>query len=87
MNEFIRDYGLPIEEMDFIIPVPLHKSRLREREFNQAQVLSGQVAKEFNKQVLAQVLTRDKATKSQTELNPEERRLNVENSLDRKSVV
>lgn len=81
MNSFIKEYALPIEYVDFIIPIPLHNSRLREREFNQAQILSEQVGKEFNKKVLPGVLIRNKATKTQTELNPEERRLNVEKSF------
>jgi len=81
MNEFIKDYRLPIEYLDFIIPVPLHKSRMREREFNQAQVLSEQVAKEFNKKVLTDVLVRSKPTRTQTELAFEERRKNVERSF------
>lgn len=81
MNKFIKDYRLPIEYLDFIIPVPLHNSRLREREFNQAQILSEQIAKEFNKKVLLNVLVRSKQTKTQTELAFEERRKNVEKSF------
>ncbi len=81
MNKFIKDYRLPIEYLDFIIPVPLHKIRLREREFNQAQVLSEQVAKEFNKKVLPDVLVRSRPTRTQTELTFEERRKNVERSF------
>ncbi len=81
MNKFIKDYRLPIEYLDFIIPVPLHKIRTREREFNQAQVLSEQVAREFNKKVLPQVLLRSRPTRTQTELTFEERRKNVEKSF------
>ena len=81
MNKFIKDYRLPIEYLDFIIPVPLHKIRMREREFNQAQILSEQVAKEFNKKVLPDVLVRSRPTRTQTELTFEERRKNVEKSF------
>jgi competence protein ComFC len=81
MNSFIRNYHLPIEHLDFIIPVPLHKSRLREREFNQAEILSKAVAQEFAKDILSDALIRSKPTKTQTELGPEERRLNMENSF------
>lgn len=87
MNEFIRDYRLPIEYMDFILPIPLHKSRLREREFNQAVILSEQVAGEFGKRVLADILVRSRHTKSQTELSPEKRRLNVEGSFSVKDAA
>jgi len=85
MNEFIQDYRLPIEYLDFIIPVPLHKSRMREREFNQAQVLSEQVAKKFGKEVLADVLIRNRPTRTQTDLAFEERQKNVERSFTVKS--
>ncbi len=81
LNNFIKEYNLPIEYMDFIIPVPLHNARLRQREFNQAQILSEQIAKEFSKKLLPGVLTRTKAAKSQTELSPEERLHNVKNSF------
>jgi len=81
MNKFIKDYRLPIAYLDFIIPVPLHKSRMREREFNQAQVLSEQVAKEFNKKILPDVLVRSRPTRTQTELSFEERRKNVESNF------
>jgi len=81
MNTFIRDYYLPVEQVDFIIPVPLHKSRQREREFNQAELLSQQVADEFNKKVLKGALMRSKATKTQTELTFQERRQNLQRSF------
>jgi predicted amidophosphoribosyltransferase len=35
MIEFVREYNLPMDGIDFIVPIPLHKTRLREREFNQ----------------------------------------------------
>lgn len=81
MSRFIRKYQLPIEYLDYILPVPLHKSRQREREFNQAQLLSEEIAREFNKQILTDVLIRIKPTKRQTDLAPRERRANVENSF------
>jgi len=81
MNKFIKEYRLPVEYLDFIIPVPLHKSRMREREFNQAQVLGEQVAKEFNKKILPDILLRNRPTRTQTELTFEERRRNVEGSF------
>ncbi|TAM40657.1 ComF family protein [bacterium] len=81
MNDFIKEYNLPLADMDYIIPIPLHKSRLREREFNQAEILSDHIAREFNKMVLPRVLMRPKATKTQAELGPEERLLNVKNGF------
>lgn len=81
MIEFIREYNLPMDYLDFIVPIPLHKTRLREREFNQAQILSKQIAKEFKKELLPDILWRHRLTKTQTDLEMHERLLNVKNSF------
>lgn len=81
MHAFIRDYQLPIEHLDFLVPIPLHKSRQREREFNQAEILSRQIAREFNKKVLTDGLIRVRPTKTQTELTFQERCQNVKKSF------
>jgi ComF family protein len=81
MIDFIKEYELPINFIDFIIPVPLHKTRLREREYNQAQILSNHIAREFKKMVSNDILIRNRYTKTQTELEPEKRLSNVKNSF------
>ncbi len=68
MIEFIKEYDLPIDYLDLIIPVPLHKTKLREREFNQAEILSKHIASEFNKELALNALIRMRLTKTQTEL-------------------
>ncbi|MCX5710948.1 MAG: double zinc ribbon domain-containing protein, partial [Candidatus Omnitrophica bacterium] len=47
MANFIREYSLPMEYMDHILPMPLSKTRLREREFNQAHHLSSHISAVF----------------------------------------
>jgi len=81
MIDFVKEYNLPMDFMDFIIPVPLHKTRLREREFNQAQILSNYLAREFNKEALDDYLMRSRNTKTQTESEERERLLNVKGSF------
>ncbi|MFH1888785.1 MAG: ComF family protein [Candidatus Omnitrophota bacterium] len=81
MTEFIEEYALPMDVMDLIIPVPLHKTRMREREFNQAHVLSDHIARAFNKEVSHDNLRRIRHTRTQTELETEERLLNVKGSF------
>jgi ComF family protein len=81
MIEFIREYNLPMDYLDAIVPIPLHKTRLREREFNQAEILSRHVAREFKKDLLSGVLRRHRQTKTQTDLEPGERFLNVQGSF------
>ncbi|PIQ85943.1 MAG: hypothetical protein COV73_05310 [Candidatus Omnitrophica bacterium CG11_big_fil_rev_8_21_14_0_20_43_6] len=81
MNTFIRDYQLPIAYLDFVVPIPLHKIRLREREFNQAEILSREIAGEFDKKVLTDGFSRVKLTKTQTELTWAQRCQNLEKSF------
>jgi ComF family protein len=77
MLEFIREYHLPLEYLDLIVPVPLHNSKLREREFNQAQVLGNFIAREFHKELRDDILIRNRATLTQTELEIGKRLNNV----------
>ena len=81
MIEFIREYNLPIGYLDFIVPIPLHKTRLREREFNQAEILSNYISREFKKEVLTDALWRLRYTKTQTDLEMDKRLLNVKDSF------
>jgi len=81
MVKFIREYDLPIDYIDGIIPIPLYKTKLREREFNQAQVLAQFIAKEFSKDILTDVLHRRRNTRTQTELETAERMQNVKGSF------
>lgn len=60
-----------------IIPVPLSPSRLRDRGFNQCQILAENLAKLWGVPVLTDTLLRESATRSQTELTPGERLSNV----------
>ncbi len=77
MTEFIEEYNLPMDILDLVMPIPLHKTRLREREFNQAQILGNHIARKFNKPVSYDTLRRLRLTKTQTELEIDQRLLNV----------
>ncbi|MBM3250036.1 MAG: ComF family protein [Candidatus Omnitrophica bacterium] len=81
MADFIREYNLPLDCIDMIIPIPLHKSRLREREFNQAELLAKTVGARFKKDLLNKGLERIRPTRTQTELPAHERALNVRESF------
>jgi competence protein ComFC len=84
MTDFIKEYELPMEIIDFVAPIPLHSARLREREFNQAEVLGEHIAREFNKRILKNNLLRHKPTRTQTGLTQDERLNNVKNSFSLK---
>jgi len=81
MIDFIREYRLPMEYLDLILPIPLHKARMREREFNQAEALGRLIAGEFKKDFPLNMLLRKRNTKTQTGLKDNERALNVSGSF------
>ena len=60
-----------------IIPVPLYKSRKRERGYNQSYLLAEHLSYRINVPVLNNALIRTRNTLSQTKLNQKERRKNV----------
>jgi predicted amidophosphoribosyltransferase len=69
------------KELDLIIPVPLHQSRLRWREFNQAVIISEKIGKSFDIPIVCDLLIRKKRTKSQTNLTVEERMINIKDAF------
>jgi ComF family protein len=80
--EFIQEYNVPMQYIDTIIPMPLHPAKLREREFNQAEVLSRHVAAAFDKTMFPRALRRHRYTRPQVEMDQEqERLLNVQGSF------
>ena len=68
-------------QVDVIVPVPLHSSRLRERGYNQSELLGHQIARLLNLPVKADALQRIRHTKSQMELSASERHQNVANAF------
>ena len=59
--------------IDLIIPVPLHPSRLRAREFNQSLLLADRIGLHLARPIAATCLVRILATAPQTMLNRQER--------------
>ena len=68
-----------------LIPVPLHSSRVRERGFNQVEIILNALPEEFKDGTLARILTdtlvRTRATAQQTRLSRTERLNNVANAF------
>ena len=62
---------------DFIVPMPLHPARLRERGFNQALELARCVAKETGIALLPDICKRTRNTATQTGLSWKERERNI----------
>ncbi|NVM01275.1 MAG: ComF family protein [Candidatus Helarchaeota archaeon] len=66
-------------KFDMIIPVPLHKSRERERGFNQSDLLSRVASSESGIPLFNDIVIRIKNNKSQSQLSFKERIVNVKN--------
>ena len=63
--------------VDLILPVPLHRSRVRERGYNQSALIARGVGEALGRPVEEKALARTRATRTQTELSAEERVQNV----------
>jgi ComF family protein len=76
--------GTLFAQADFILPVPLHKKRLRERGYNQSLLIARGVSMILEIPVMDHLLIRHRATDSQTRRNRFERWLNMDTvfSLD-----
>ena len=66
---------------DYIVPVPLHPVKLREREFNQAALLAGHLARATKIPLNEKFLQRVHPTSTQTLLTREERAANMKNAF------
>ncbi len=72
----------PPELPQAIVPVPLHRSRLRRRGYNQALELAKPLARHFGVPLLRDALRRTRATGPQTELTATQRRRNVRGAFE-----
>ncbi|RMG87677.1 MAG: ComF family protein [Chloroflexi bacterium] len=66
---------------DTIIPVPLYITRLRERGYNQSQIIGLKLAEALNMPLIPTALERQRQTTSQVGLSREERAKNVDGAF------
>ena len=70
-----------IEERTAVVPVPLARTRLRERGYNQAALLAGALARRWRIPHWDDLLVRTRHTPTQTRLTPSERFTNVQHAF------
>lgn len=70
--DFIKSY-------DIIIPVPIHKKRMKTRGYNQSELIARELAKICGNKMYTDVLIKIKNNKAQSTLNKEERENNAKN--------
>lgn len=68
-------------DVDLLMPVPLHPSRLREREFNQSLLLADRLNRRLRLPLSYDNLIRVRPTQPQTELNRAARLKNLRRSF------
>ncbi len=72
--KFIRSWGIKV---DFIIPVPLSNSRLRDRGYNQSALMASSISRGLQIEIKQNALTRIRETRTQVGLTSKERKENV----------
>jgi ComF family protein len=69
------------QSWDFLVPVPLHPLKEREREFNQSALLARHLGRAANIPCHEKLLRRTAATATQTHLNRDARSANMKNAF------
>lgn len=90
-REYARAYGEELANnmkyeilswnADVIMPVPLHKSKLRQRGYNQAELIAKELSRRVDIPMDNKLLKRSRRTKAQKELNDSDRKKNVKNAF------
>ena len=70
------------EDWDWIVPVPLHWWKARQRSFNQAERLGRMLSKATGIPLNTRLLRRNRATGTQTRLNRDEREENMKRAFE-----
>jgi ComF family protein len=79
IGEALKEWNLGF---DILIPVPLHRIKQRERGYNQSEFIARGIAAVTGKPVVSNAVHRTRHTMSQTKLNIEERRRNMDHAFE-----
>ncbi|MBF0385435.1 MAG: ComF family protein [Candidatus Omnitrophica bacterium] len=81
MKTFVEKYSLDIAQFDIIVPIPLYSASLRERSYNQAELLARYISSAFDKNISVGNLIKIRPTKDQVVLSQKERWTNVQGAF------
>lgn len=70
-----------IEDIECIVPVPLHPLKKIERSYNQSEKIAEGIGQALRKSVRSDLLVRKKYTRSQTGLTAEDRKKNMDSAF------
>ncbi len=68
-----------IESYDIIIPVPIHRKRKNKRGYNQTELIASVLSEKIEKELVLDVLEKNKNTRPQSTLNGKQREENSKN--------
>lgn len=82
-SETVRIYGERIKRIapDLLIPVPIHKSKYRERGYNQTDILARLIGKDLDIPVASSYIIRTRKTMPQKQLSDKERLKNLQEAF------
>jgi ComF family protein len=78
IGKLIKDWDI---EVDLIIPVPLHSIKHRERGYNQSELIAHGIHSVINRPIVMDAISRTRYTQTQTKLNLDKRRRNMEKAF------
>ncbi len=83
IDEFVKHYASEISAIspDILVPIPIHKSKLAVRGYNQAEILCKGIGEKLGIEILTDLLIRDKKTLPQKQLNDKERFKNLQKAF------
>lgn len=73
--------------LDILIPVPLYKKKIKQREFNQSAILAKELSKKWKVKLELEVLVKIKDTADQASLDSNQRKINIKNAYYLKKEV
>lgn len=81
LGKLLAKHIILTQKPDYILPVPLHPKRLKERGFNQALEIARPMAKQLNIPIATNICKRVRNTQAQTSIPAKLRRKNVKEAF------
>ena len=82
LSSALKEVIIPLDSIDVIIPIPLHRSKLKKRGFNQSLLIADFISKLTLLPLSESSLIKKKSTPSQISLSKPERIKNLEGSFE-----
>lgn len=70
---------IELSAIDLVVPIPMHKKKVKKRGFNQATLIANIVSELINKPLKSDIIIRNKFTTVQSDKSPKDRYKNLEN--------